>query len=288
MALASGLELLRPDELNALKASSYGTGVLMQAALNLGARRVIVGLGGSATTDGGAGCLQALGVRLLDSRGDELPPGGGSLGALQRVDFSGLDPRWGQTEVILAADVENPAVGPEGAAAIFGPQKGASPADVILLDGALDHFFGVVAGQTGRDLRAEPGGGAAGALAAGLMTCLPARLQSGADLILDYNGFDAAVKGAVLVITGEGQMDSQTISGKGPIGVARRAKRLGVLTVALVGSLQADDALLHEVGLQAVLPIIDQPMPLESALQRAPELLEAAALRLGYLLQLRH
>jgi glycerate kinase len=287
MALASGLECLRPDEFDALHTSTYGTGVLMQAALNTGAKRVIVGLGGSATTDGGAGCLQALGVSLQNATGDELPGGGAALARLQRVDFSGLDPRWQQVEVVLAADVENPAIGPQGAAAVFGPQKGASPEDVILLDRALNHYFGVIAAQTGVDVRAVPGGGAAGALAAGLMTCLNTRLQSGADLILDHNGFDTAVRGASLVITGEGRMDSQTISGKGPIGAARRAKQWGVPTVALVGSLQVDDIQLHDAGIQAVLPIISAPMSLADAIASATELLEAAALRLGYLLQIR-
>lgn len=286
MALASGLELVHRDELNAIKASTYGTGMLMQAALEAGARRVIVGIGGSATTDGGAGCLQALGVRLLDVDGNLLPTGADALAAVTQVEFSGLDSRWQQVDVILAADVENPAVGPNGAAAVYGPQKGASPADTAYLDRVLTHFFGVIATQTGNDLRAVPGGGAAGALAAGLMTCLPAQIQSGADLILDYNGFDAAVSTADLVITGEGRMDSQTLSGKGPISAARRAKQLGAPTVALVGGLQIDDALLHEAGLQAVLPIVPRPMPLDEALQRAAELLEMAARRLGYLLQL--
>lgn len=287
MALASGLELLRPDELDAVRATSYGTGLLMQAALVSGARRVIVGLGGSATTDGGAGCLQALGARLLDAEGLELPTGAGALETVQRVDFSGVDARWQEVEVILAADVDNPAVGPMGAAAVFGPQKGATPADVAFLDGAIDHFLGVIARQTGGDVRTIPGGGAAGALAAGLMTCLPARLQSGADLILDYNGFDEAVCEAALVITGEGRMDAQTIQGKGPMGVARRANRLGVPTVALVGGLGVDAAVLHKAGLQAVLPIVSGPMSLEDAIRQAADLLEGAALRLGYVLQIR-
>ncbi len=286
MALASGLELLRRDELDAIKASTYGTGMLMQAALEKGARRIIVGIGGSATTDGGAGCLQALGIRLLDAEGHSLPTGADALTKVAQVDFSGLDPRWQQVEVILAADVENPAVGPSGAAAVYGPQKGASPADVAYLEQALSHFFGVIAAQTGTDLGGVPGGGAAGALAAGLMTCLPARIQSGADLILNFNGFNTAVRDADLVITGEGRMDSQTLSGKGPMGAARRAAQLGIPTVALVGGLEVSDALLHEAGLQAVLPIVPGPMLLDEALQRAAELLETAALRLGYLLQI--
>jgi len=286
MALASGLELVRRDELDPIKASTIGTGMLMQAALEAGAKRIIVGIGGSATSDGGAGCLRALGVRLLDANGNLLPTGADALAQVTQIDFGGLDSRWQQVEVILAADVENPAVGPSGAAAVYGPQKGASPADVDYLDRGLTHFFSVIASQTGKDLRSVPGGGAAGALAAGLMTCIPARIQSGADLILDYNGFDAAVRTADLVITGEGRMDSQTLSGKGPISAARRAKQLGVPTVALVGGLQVDDAQLHEAGLQAVLPIIPGPMPLDEALKQAAELLEMAARRLGYLLQI--
>ncbi len=286
MALASGLELLKPDELDPLRATTYGTGELMRAALDAGARRVIVGVGGSATVDGGAGCLQALGVRLLDAGGRDVPSGGGSLHLIRQIDVSGLDPHWRETEVIIASDVDNPTLGEQGAAAVFAPQKGASPAQVEALEANLRHFFTLTAEQVGVDVRAAHGGGAAGALSAGLMAFLGGRIEFGIDLILDLRGFDRLLDDAALVITGEGRMDAQTVHGKGPIGVARRAHARGVPTVALVGGLDADDALLHDAGLWAALPIVSAPMPLEAALAQADALVEAAALRLGYLLQI--
>ena len=286
MALASGLELLTPAELDPLRASTFGTGQLMQAALNSGIRRIIVGVGGSATVDGGAGCLQALGVRLLDNKGQEVGHGGGNLHQIAQIDISALDPRWREVEVIVASDVDNPTLGEQGAAAIFGPQKGASPAQIETLEANLRHFFTLVAEQLGVDVRASRGGGAAGALSAGLMALLDARIESGIDLILDLRGFDDMLKEATLVITSEGRMDDQTIHGKGPIGVARRARKRGVPTIALVGGLEIDDQLLHQAGLWTALPIIDRPMPLEAALAQADVLIERAALRLGYLLRL--
>lgn len=286
MALASGLELLRADELDALGASTYGTGQLLQTALERGARRIVVGMGGSATVDGGAGALQALGVRLLDAQGVDIPPGGGGLSRVTQVDSSRLDARWREVDVIIASDVTNPTIGETGAAAVFGPQKGASAEDVVILERNLTHFFGVVREQVGVDVLAVEGGGAAGALSAGLMAFLGGRIESGVDLLLDYNGFDAHLKNAGLVLTGEGQMDAQTVYGKGPIGVARRAREQGVATVALVGGLNTDDAVLHEAGIAAVLPVIPKPMTLEAALEQAAALVEGAALRLGYLLQI--
>ncbi len=287
MALASGLELLKPDELNPLTATTYGTGELLAAALDAGARRFIIGLGGSATVDGGAGCLQALGVRLLDADAHELPPGGAALARLARIDISGLHPRWREVTVVIASDVDNPALGEHGAAAVFGPQKGATPADVQTLEASLRHFFTLVHDQMGIDVREVPGGGAAGAFGAGLMAFLGGRIQSGIDLVLETSGFDALLAEADLVMTGEGRMDEQTIHGKGPVGVARRAAAVGVPTVALVGGLDADDARLHDAGLWAVLPIVTAPMPLEQALAQAAELVERAALRLGYLMQIK-
>jgi glycerate 2-kinase len=286
MALASGLELLRPGELNPLVTTTYGTGTLMKAALDAGAKRIIVGMGGSATVDGGAGCLQALGVRLLNAYGQDVPLGGGNLTNVHRVDTSGLDPRWQDVEVIIASDVDNPTVGEGGAAAVFGPQKGAGPHEIRILEAGIRNFFTKVRDQMGVDVLETPGGGAAGALSAGLMAFLGGRIQSGIDLLLDFNGFDEQVAGANLVITGEGQMDEQTVHGKGPIGVARRALAQGVSTVAIVGGLNVDDSLLHEAGIQAVLPITTRPMSLDDALRNAPELVERAALRLGYLLKL--
>lgn len=286
MALASGMELLAPEEPDPLRASTFGTGQLLAAALEAGARRIILGLGGSATVDGGAGCLQALGLQLLDARGQAIGPGGAQLGRVARVDAGGLDPRWRETSLLLASDVDNPALGEQGAAAVFGPQKGADARQVALLEAQLARFFAVVREQTGRDVRQTPGGGAAGAFAAGMMAFLDAELQPGIDLVLAHSGFAQALQGAALVVTGEGQMDEQTIHGKGPIGVARMALTEGVPTVALVGGLAAHDADLRHAGMQAVLPIVPRPMALDEALADAADLLERAALRLGYLLQI--
>lgn len=284
MALASGLELLRPGELSPLLATTYGIGQLLMAALEAGAKRFIVGMGGSATVDGGAGCLQALGVRLLDTYGQDVPLGGGGLYNIYTIDTAGVDPRWNAVEVIIASDVDNPALGDQGAAAMFGPQKGAGPHEVRLLESGLRHFFTKVRDQLGVDVLDVPGGGAAGAFSAGLMAFLGGRIESGVDLVLAFNGFDQQVQDADLVITGEGQMDAQTVHGKGPIGVARRAREQGVPTIAIVGGLNVDDALLHEAGIQAALPIVTRPMPLDDALRDADALVERAALRLGYLL----
>ncbi len=286
MALASGLELIAADELDPLRASTYGTGELLRATLDTGVRRVIVGMGGSATVDGGAGCLQALGVRLLDAESQDVPPGGGNLHLVRQIDASGLDPRWREVEVIIASDVDNPTLGDAGAAAVFGPQKGADPAQIETLEANLSHFFALVADQVGVDVRTTPGGGAAGALSAGLMAFLGGRIESGIDLIVDLLPFDQALADADLLITGEGRMDEQTLHGKGPIGIARRAREYGVPTVALVGGLEIDDARLHEGGVWAALPITTAPMSLADALADADALVERAALRLGYLLRL--
>ncbi len=285
MALASGLELLTSDELNPMVATTYGTGLLLKAALDTGAKRIIVGMGGSATVDAGAGALQALGVRLLDVNGQPIPFGGGGLSALTTIDASSLDPRWHNVELIIASDVTNPAVGDDGAAAVFGPQKGATSEEVALLDAGISHFCDVIKSQFGVDMAQREGTGAAGALSAGLLAFLGGRIASGVDLLLDFNGFNTHLASADLIITGEGQMDSQTISGKGPIGVARRALEQGIPTIALVGSLNTTDQLLHDAGMQAVLPIMTRPMSLADALRDASTLLESAALRLGYLLQ---
>jgi len=285
MALASGLELLKGWQLNPMIASTYGTGQLMKAALDDGVKRIIIGMGGSATVDGGAGCLQALGVHLFDAYGRDVPRGGGNLDQIFVIDWQGLDPRWKNVEVLIASDVDNPPLGEKGAAAVFGPQKGATPQQVEKLEANLRHFFTLVRDQLGVDVLNVEGGGAAGAFAAGLMAFLNGRIVSGIDLILQYSGFTEALQEADLVITGEGQMDAQTIHGKGPIGVARLAQQHGVPTIAIVGGLNVRDDVLHDAGLQAVLPIVTGPMSLDEAIEHAAELVERAALRLGYILQ---
>jgi glycerate 2-kinase len=287
MALASGLELLSSKELNPLKTTTFGTGQLLQDALEKGARRFIIGMGGSATVDGGAGALRALGLRFLDKSGKEISHGGGNLTKITKIDASGLDPRWQNCEIIIASDVENPLLGEIGAAAVFAPQKGASKQDVKTLEANLSHFAELIAKQHGRDIRELQGTGAAGGLSAGLMAFLGGRIESGIDLLLEYNQFEKQLENADLVITGEGQMDEQTIYGKGPLGVAGLAKKHNVPTIALVGSLNVHDRILHEAGINAVFSIVDKPMSLDDALNNAEKLLERAALRIGYIIEMK-
>lgn len=279
MALASGIELVRRRD--AQRADSGGTGQLIRAALDRGARRIIVGLGGSATTDGGAGCLRALGVRLMNAHGADIPPGGGGLSHLARIDARKLDRRLRHTELIIAADVRNPVVGENGAAAVFAPQKGASPADVAVLDANLRHFFSLLRDQIGVDVLTKPGGGAAGGLAAGLMAFTGAQLKPGIELLLDSCGFDTVLQGAAGVIVGEGHLDAQSLMGKAPIGVAQRASRHGLPVIALCGRVSVSPDALAAAGISAAWPIIDSPMPLGEAVRRSGELLERAAFRLG-------
>lgn len=279
MALASGIELIR--ERRPLYADTYGTGQLIRAALDAGARRLIIGLGGSATTDGGAGCLRALGVRLLDAHGEPIPSGNAGLSQLAYIDSQGLDSRLREVEIIIAADVINPVVGEQGAAAVFGPQKGASPTDIKRMDENLHHFFTMVREQLGIDVLTVKGGGAAGGLAAGLLAFTSATLKSGIDLLLDSCGFNQALEYCGGVIVGEGRLDMQSLAGKSPIGVARRASARHVPVIALCGTITAPPYALRQAGIRAAWPIIDAPMTMTEALRRSGELLERAAFRLG-------
>jgi glycerate 2-kinase len=232
LATAAGLGLL--DRPAPLTATTRGVGELVRHALDDGARRVVLGIGGSATTDGGAGMLQALGLRLLDADGRDVPPGGGGLLHLDRVDAGGLDPRLARVELVVASDVDNPLIGTNGAARVFGPQKGASPADADLLDTALGRWAAVLARDLGVDVAATAGAGGAGGTAAGALA-VGARIVSGAGLVCDLIGLDDALAGAVLVITGEGSLDQQTLRGKAPVEVARRAAGAGVPCLAVAG-----------------------------------------------------
>ena len=232
LAAAAGLGLLEHPA--PLTATTRGVGELLRAALDAGARRIVLGIGGSATTDGGAGMLQALGVRLLDADGTDVPPGGGGLARLARLDATGLDPRLAGVDLVVASDVDNPLTGPSGAAAVFGPQKGASADDVARLDAALSRYAAVLARDGGVRVADVPGAGGAGGTAAGAML-LGARVVSGAGLVCDLVGLDAAVAGADLVLTGEGSLDEQTLRGKAPAEVAIRAGAAGVPCVGLAG-----------------------------------------------------
>lgn len=284
MASASGLALLDRAAYDAMAATTYGTGELVVAALDSGARRIVVGIGGSATNDGGAGMLAALGARFLDGAGIEIEYGGGRLRELASIDLSGLDSRLREVAIEVAADVDNPLCGPSGASAMFGPQKGASPADVLELDAALSHFADVAAATLGRDDRNVPGVGAAGGLGFAFVAFLGARLRPGVEIVAELRGLDTALRDASLCVTGEGRIDTQTLRGKTVAGVANVAKRYGVPVFALVGTLDAaaEDALFQR-GVTCV-PIGEGPMALDEAMTRSGELVERAAARLARIL----
>jgi glycerate kinase len=279
VATASGLALLDPSERSALTATSFGTGELLRAALAASAQRIVLGVGGSATVDGGAGILEALGARLLDADGRALPRGGGALERLARIDVSELDERARQVPIDIACDVDSQLLGEHGAARLFGPQKGASPADVQQLERGLQHFAAIVARDFGRDVQGAISGGAAGGIAGGLFGVLGARLLPGVDLVLDAVGFDQALAGAQLCITAEGLLDRQSLRNKGPFGVARRAAAQGVPVVALGGGIASDVTDRDFPAFAGMFSICARPMSLADAMRDAGPLLEAAAER---------
>jgi glycerate kinase len=262
MADACGLIRLPGGRLDPMTASSRGLGEVIAVALDAGLRRVVIGIGGSASTDGGAGMVQALGARLLDSGGGELAPGGGALRDLATIDLSGLHPALAASQITVACDVDNPLTGPMGAAAVFAPQKGASPAQVAELDAGLGRLAAVVAAQTGRDETATPGAGAAGGVGWAALAVLGARMRPGIALVLELAGFDALLDGARLVVTGEGSLDRQTLLGKAPAGVARAARAAGVPVVAVCGRSLLDDAEAEQAGIAAVYALTElEPDP---------------------------
>jgi glycerate kinase len=266
MAAASGLELVPPPLRNPLVTTTFGVGELIRAALDDGARRFIVGIGGSATNDGGAGMLQALGVRLLDASGGDLPHGGGALAGLERIDVSGRDPRLAECSIEVACDVDNPLVGPNGASAIFGPQKGATPEVVRILDANLGHYAAVVERTIGKSVADMAGAGAAGGLGAGLYAFLGARLRPGIEIVMAAVELDRVVRDADLVITGEGRLDSQTIHGKTPVGVASVAQRHGKPVIAIAGGLGTGFEAVYDHGIVAVFSVVPRPCSLAEAL----------------------
>ncbi len=282
MADVSGLARLPGGRRQPRTATSRGTGELVAAAVAAGARRVVLGIGGSATTDGGAGLLQALGAELLDADGAPVGPGGAALEQLARVDVSGVATALGGAEVVVACDVDNPLTGPSGAAAVYGPQKGAGPDDVVLLDRCLARLADAVAGATGRDLRDEPGAGAAGGVGFAALAVLGAQLRPGIDLLLDLLGFDRLVAGADLVVVGEGSLDGQSLRGKAPVGVARRARAAGVpAVVAVCGRRDLDDAALQGAGIDAAHALTDLEPDPERCMAEAGPLLEQLAQRIA-------
>jgi glycerate kinase len=290
MAQASGLTLIAPERRDAARASSFGTGELILAALDYGCRELLIGIGGSATTDGGAGALQALGARLLDAQNKALAPGGIALQYLNTIDLSGLDERLQDVKVTVLCDVSNPLCGPNGAAHIYGPQKGAAPATVEQLDAALGRFARIAGDTMGSDLQHEPGAGAAGGMGFGLMTFLNARLRPGIEVVLEATRFEEKLETADFVLTAEGSIDAQTRFGKALCGVANAARRAkgsrGVPVVAFGGTVKLSGAELHEMGIAAALPLPNGPMSLEECVARADDLLSDAAERAVRLLLL--
>jgi glycerate kinase len=282
MADVSGLRLLPPDRLAPLTATSYGIGEVVAAALDRGARHVVLGIGGSASTDGGAGMLQALGVRLFDAAGDPLPRGGGALADLHRVDLSGLHPAVADARIVVACDVDNPLLGPHGAAAVYGPQKGATPDDVAALDAALTHWADLVDAATGRTgVRDRAGAGAAGGVGYAAMAVLGAELEPGIGLILDLVRFADHLPGASLVITGEGSLDEQTLHGKAPAGVAAAAVKAGIPVITVSGRLALDPERLRAAGIEAAYALTDIEPDVQRCQADAGPLLERLATNLA-------
>jgi glycerate kinase len=284
LADVCGLGRLPAGTPAALDASTEGLGEVIRAAVNDGARRIIIGVGGSASTDGGSGMLRALGARLLDTAGNDLPPGGGPLQRLHTVVLDGLDPRLTDLDVVLASDVDNPLIGPRGAAPVYAPQKGATPAEVPLLEAALTRWsrllseaMGLPAGAHGHSAADRPGAGAAGGVGFAAIAVLDATVRPGIDLLLGLTGFREHLAGAVLVITGEGSLDEQTLSGKAPVGVAAAAREAGVPTVAVAGRcLLAPDALAR-AGISRVYALADiEPDPGRSMTDAGPLLARLA------------
>ncbi|MDF3298686.1 glycerate kinase [Streptomyces tropicalis] len=279
MAEAGGLHRLPAGALAPLTACTYGSGELLRAALDAGARTVVFGVGGSATTDGGAGMLRALGARFLDARGEPVPPGGGGLARLHRADLSGLDPRLAGVDLVLASDVDNPLTGPSGAPAVYGPQKGASPDDVAALDAALAHYVKVLEEAVGeRAVRhaLAPGAGAAGGLGYGALL-LGARFRAGIEVMLEVLGFAPALARASLVITGEGSLDEQTLHGKAPAGVAAAARAAGKEVVAVCGRLALTPEQLAGAGIRRAYALTDAEPDVARCVAEAGRILEDVA-----------
>jgi glycerate kinase len=272
MAVASGLSLVPPGKRNPLSATTYGTGELIRHALEKGCRKFIIGIGGSATNDGGAGMAQALGARLLDAKGEAIAFGGAALSSLEHIDVATLDSRLADCDILLACDVDNPLCGPNGASCVYGPQKGATDKMVAQLDKALAHYAGVIERDLGIDIRDIPGAGAAGGLGAGLMVFLKARLEPGVEVIIQATGLITHLKGAELVFTGEGRIDSQTVCGKTPVGVARRAKEFGLPVIAIAGEIGDGYQAVFKEGIDSVFSIAPGPISLSQSLSMAEEL----------------
>ena len=278
VAKACGLSLVPLENRNPMIATSYGVGELILAAVNEGANHIIVGLGGSACNDGGAGMLQALGVRLLDISGNQLNRGSGSLSSLSSIDLRAMDSSLQGVSFEVACDVDNPLLGPQGASVIFAPQKGADSEMIAQLDANLTHYSDIITSTIKKDVSEVPGSGAAGGIGSAFLAFLNAELKSGINIILDAIDFEHQIKGADLVITGEGRFDSQSIRGKAPIGVAKCAKRNRCLVFVIAGSVADDEGILHKKDIDRVFSVVSKQLTLEQALANPSESITLASI----------
>jgi glycerate kinase len=280
MAAASGLPLISKEKRNPRITTTYGTGQLIKAALDQGIRKLVIGIGGSATNDGGVGMAKALGVKFLDGSKNELPNGGAALKRLVEIDIRGIDPRIAETTILVACDVDNPLCGPRGASAVYGPQKGATPAMVEELDQVLKHYGEIAKQATKRDVAEVPGAGAAGGLGAGLMFFTSSQLRPGVEIVLEATNFEEKVKQADFVITGEGCTDFQTAHGKAPVGVAKIAQKYNAPTLCLSGGLGRGSEDVLQQGIGGLMSIVPRPMTLDECMDCAEELVYTATARL--------
>ena len=288
MASASGLPLLDRKEYDPMKTTTFGTGQMIKDALDKGCRKIYIGLGGSATNDGGVGMAHALGASFRDAFGTEIGYGGCELGIIRTIDLSGMDPRISEAEFIALSDVTSPLCGPKGASVVFGPQKGAGSDMIKVLDSNLYHYGQAIEALTGIDVINAPGSGAGGGIGAGLIAFCNAKIQSGVDVILNMLNFDRCLNDADLVITGEGRIDLQTAAGKLPAGIAGRAAKYGIPVIAIVGSVGEGAEVLYDHGIDAMVSIVNKPMSLEESLARGVELIEKAAANIIRILEINH
>lgn len=286
MSAASGLTLVTEELRNPMVATTYGTGQLIQSALDHGCRRLLIGLGGSATNDGGAGVAMALGASLKTSDGKSIETGGQGLADLAEIDLTEIDPRINETEVVVACDVDNPLTGPLGAAHIYAPQKGATPEMVQVLDQNLEHYASMIERYLGKVVTEIPGAGAAGGLGAGLIAFTEAELKPGIDIVTETVELVQRIKEVDLVITGEGRLDAQTIYGKTPVGVAKIAQQFGVPVIAIAGGIEGNPNELYQAGITAMVDIIPRPMQLDQAIQEVVPLISQAGERIARLISI--
>jgi glycerate 2-kinase len=280
MAAASGLPLISVDERNPMKTTTYGTGELIKHAIDMGCRNIIIGIGGSATNDGGAGMVKALGAKLLDKNNEEIDFGGEGLRSLHSIDISSMDERIKECNITAACDVDNPLCGEKGASYVFGPQKGADKEMVRKLDEYLLNFANVIKNDLDIDIKDVPGAGAAGGLGGGLLTFLNANLKRGIDIVIETTNLENNLENADFVITGEGMIDFQTAFGKTPFGVAKAAKKFNIPVIAIAGGIGRDANTLYEKGFNSIFSIVDKPMSLKEAMDKGSILLEETAERI--------